>query len=45
MQVSKGVEVLELEFKGNMMHPTLLRNQDMAILIDTGFPDKWKICA
>lgn len=38
MQVSKGVEVLELEFNGNMIYPTLLWDQDMAVLIDTGFP-------
>ncbi|AVK97680.1 MBL fold metallo-hydrolase [Lysinibacillus sphaericus] len=38
MQVSKGVEVLELEFNGTMIYPTLLWDQDMAVLIDTGFP-------
>ncbi|PFK42063.1 MBL fold metallo-hydrolase [Priestia megaterium] len=38
MEISKGVEMLQLEFHGYTIHPTLLWNQEMAILIDTGFP-------
>ena len=38
MQISKGVEMLDLEFHGNIIHPTLLWDQEMAVLIDTGFP-------
>ncbi|KOS61622.1 MBL fold metallo-hydrolase [Lysinibacillus agricola] len=38
MEISKGVEMLHLEFHGNIFHPTLLWDQEMAVLIDTGFP-------
>lgn len=38
MEVSNGVEMLELDFHGNIIYPTLLWNQEIAILIDTGFP-------
>ncbi|MFS0907528.1 MBL fold metallo-hydrolase [Priestia aryabhattai] len=38
MRISKGVEMLHLEFHGNIIHPTLLWDQEMAVLIDTGFP-------
>lgn len=38
MKISKGVEILDLEFNGNIIHPTLLWDQEMAVLIDTGFP-------
>lgn len=38
MEISKRVEMLQLEFHGNIIHPTLLWDQDMAVLIDTGFP-------
>ena len=38
MEISKGVEMLHLEFYGNIIHPTLLWDQEMAVLIDTGFP-------
>lgn len=37
MGISKGVEMLDLEFHGNIIHSTLLWNQKMAVLIDTGF--------
>lgn len=37
MEIFKGVEMLQLEFHGNIIHPTLLWDQEMAILIDTGF--------
>lgn len=38
MEISKGVEMLQLDFHGNIIHPMLLWDQDMAVLIDTGFP-------
>lgn len=38
MEVSKGVEMLHLDFHGNIIHPTLVWDQEMAVLIDTGFP-------
>lgn len=37
MEFFKGVEMLQLEFHGNIIHPTLLWDQEMAVLIDTGF--------
>ncbi|MCM3677424.1 MBL fold metallo-hydrolase [Peribacillus simplex] len=42
MDISKGVEMLHLEFHGNIIHPTLLWDQEMAVLIDTGFPGQIK---
>lgn len=38
MKISKGVEMLHIEFQGYIIHPTLLWDQEMAVLIDTGFP-------
>ncbi|EPY03852.1 beta-lactamase domain-containing protein [Paenibacillus alvei TS-15] len=38
MEISKGVYMLELDFHGNIIHPTLLWDQEMTVLIDTGFP-------
>ncbi|QDY86349.1 MBL fold metallo-hydrolase [Paenibacillus polymyxa] len=38
MEISKGVEMLQLDFHGNKIHPILLRDQEMAVLVDTGFP-------
>ncbi|MFP3389305.1 MBL fold metallo-hydrolase [Brevibacillus sp. SIMBA_040] len=38
MEISKGVEMLPLDFHGNMIHPILLWDREMAVLIDTGFP-------
>lgn len=38
MEVAKGVDMLELDFHGNKIHPVLVRDKEMAILIDTGFP-------
>ncbi|MEQ6353057.1 MBL fold metallo-hydrolase [Lysinibacillus sp. M3] len=38
MKISKGVEMLHIEFHGQIIHPTLLWDQEMAVLIDTGFP-------
>ncbi|MFJ5789769.1 MBL fold metallo-hydrolase [Lysinibacillus sp. NPDC093197] len=42
MEVSKGVEILELEFNGIIIYPTLLWDQEMAVLIDTGFPGQFE---
>ena len=36
MKVTKGVEILELDFNGAIIHPTLIWDQEMAVLIDTG---------
>lgn len=36
MKISRGVEILELKFNGAFIHPTLLWDQEMAVLIDTG---------
>lgn len=36
MKISRGVEILELEFNGAFIFPTLLWDQEMAVLIDTG---------
>lgn len=38
MELSKGVHMLHLPFHGMVIHPTLLVDQEMAVLIDTGFP-------
>lgn len=38
MEISKGVEMLQLDFHGTIIHPILLWDQEMAVLIDTGFP-------
>ncbi|GIO04789.1 hydrolase [Brevibacillus reuszeri] len=38
MEISKGVEMLHLDFHGNIIHPVLLWDREMAVLIDTGFP-------
>lgn len=38
MEISKGVEMLHLDFHGSIIHPVLLWDRDMAVLIDTGFP-------
>ncbi|MFS0555102.1 MBL fold metallo-hydrolase [Brevibacillus sp. 179-C9.3 HS] len=38
MEISKGVEMLHLDFHGNVIHPVLLWDREMAVLIDTGFP-------
>jgi glyoxylase-like metal-dependent hydrolase (beta-lactamase superfamily II) len=42
MEVSKGVEILELDFNGIIIYPTILWDQDMAVLIDTGFPGQFE---
>ncbi|MEK7016575.1 MBL fold metallo-hydrolase [Bacillus sp. FSL R9-9410] len=38
MEIAKGVEMLHLEFKEYIIHPILLWDDEMAVLIDTGFP-------
>ncbi|PFY73776.1 hydrolase [Bacillus toyonensis] len=38
MEIAKGVEMLQLEFQGFIIHPILLWDDEMAVLIDTGFP-------
>lgn len=38
MEISKGVEMLHLDFHGNIIHPILLWDRETAVLIDTGFP-------
>jgi len=42
MEVSKGVEMLHLDFQGIIVHPILLWDQELAVLIDTGFPGQIK---
>lgn len=42
MEVSKGVANLELDFNGQIIYPTLIWDQEMAVLIDTGFPGQMK---
>jgi len=42
MEVSKGVANLELDFNGHLIYPTLIWDQEMAVLIDTGFPGQMK---
>ncbi|KQL43483.1 hydrolase [Brevibacillus choshinensis] len=41
MELSKGVHMLHLPFHGMVIHPTLLIDQEMAVLIDTGFPGQF----
>lgn len=41
MNSSKRVHMLHLPFHGMMIHPTLLLDQEDAILIDTGFPGQF----
>jgi glyoxylase-like metal-dependent hydrolase (beta-lactamase superfamily II) len=46
MEISKGVEMLHLDYHGNVIHPILLKDQEMTILIDTGFPGQFEdLCA
>ncbi|OPH00055.1 MBL fold metallo-hydrolase [Chryseobacterium mucoviscidosis] len=42
MEISKGVEMLHLDYHGNVIHPILLNDQEMTILIDTGFPGQFE---
>ena len=42
MEIAKGVEMLQLEFQEFIIHPILLWNDEMAVLIDTGFPGQFE---
>ncbi|QLG40754.1 MBL fold metallo-hydrolase [Paenibacillus sp. E222] len=42
MEISKGVEMLHLDYHGNVIHPILLKDHEMTILIDTGFPGQFE---
>ncbi|WP_145317450.1 MBL fold metallo-hydrolase [Paenibacillus xylanexedens] len=41
MEISKGIEMLQLDFEGNVIHPILIREEETAVLIDTGFPGQY----
>lgn len=41
MEISKGIEMLQLDFEGNVIHPILIRDEETAVLIDTGFPGQY----
>lgn len=40
MEITKGVEMLHLDFYGSIIHPILLWDQEVAVLIDTGYLDQ-----
>ncbi|MFT2134008.1 MBL fold metallo-hydrolase [Bacillus cereus group sp. MYBK5-1] len=42
MEIAKGIEMLQLEFQEFVIHPILLWDDEMAVLIDTGFPGQIK---
>ncbi|MFS8351885.1 MBL fold metallo-hydrolase [Bacillus nitratireducens] len=42
MEIAKGVEMLHLEFQEFIIHPILLWDDEMAVLIDTGFPGQFE---
>ncbi|MDZ4421404.1 MBL fold metallo-hydrolase [Bacillus cereus] len=42
MEIAKGIEMLQLEFQEFVIHPILLWDDQMAVLIDTGFPGQIK---
>lgn len=45
MEISKGVHMLHLPFHGMVIHPTLLVDQEIAVLVDTGIgnlPEIWQ---
>ncbi|MCM0004175.1 MULTISPECIES: MBL fold metallo-hydrolase [Bacillus cereus group] len=42
MEIAKGIEMLQLEFQEFIIHPILLWNDEMAVLIDTGFPGQFE---
>jgi glyoxylase-like metal-dependent hydrolase (beta-lactamase superfamily II) len=41
MEISKGVEMLQLDFEGSVIHPILIWDEETAVLIDTGFPGQY----
>ncbi|MDR7318248.1 MBL fold metallo-hydrolase [Brevibacillus nitrificans] len=42
MEIATGVHMLHLPFNGMAFHPVLLFDQEMAVLIDTGFPGQYE---
>ncbi|CAM4387888.1 MBL fold metallo-hydrolase [Bacillus albus] len=42
MEIAKGVEMLQLEFQEFIIHPILLWDDEIAVLIDTGFPGQFE---
>ncbi|GAB6448949.1 MBL fold metallo-hydrolase [Bacillus cereus] len=42
MEIAKGVEMLQLKFQEFIIHPILLWNDEIAVLIDTGFPGQFE---
>ncbi|HFK1546845.1 MBL fold metallo-hydrolase [Bacillus albus] len=42
MEIAKGVEMLQLEFQEFIIHPILLWDDEMTVLIDTGFPGQFE---
>lgn len=42
MEIAKGVEMLQLEFQEFIIHPILLWDDEMAVLIDPGFPGQFE---
>ena len=36
--IAKGIKVLELPYMGRKIHPTLIRDNETVVLVDTGFP-------
>ncbi|PES62118.1 hydrolase [Bacillus cereus] len=42
MEIAKGVEMLHLEFQEFIIHPILLWDDEIAVLIDTGFPGQFE---
>jgi glyoxylase-like metal-dependent hydrolase (beta-lactamase superfamily II) len=42
MEIAEGVEMLQLKFQEFIIHPILLWNDEMAVLIDTGFPGQFE---
>ncbi|PQP81372.1 MBL fold metallo-hydrolase [Paenibacillus sp. PCH8] len=42
MEISKGIEMLHLHFHGNVIHPILMWDEEMSVLIDTGFPGQFE---
>lgn len=41
MEISKGIEMLQLDFEGNVIHPVLIWDEEMVVLIDAGFPGQY----
>ncbi|PFR51364.1 MBL fold metallo-hydrolase [Bacillus cereus] len=42
MEIANGIEMLQLEFQEFVIHPILLWDDEMAVLIDTGFPGQFE---